>query len=432
MSMTMTGSQSLVSTEGILDSYQSFLRSLDTPVALGVALRLKYGEFDQIVSMSINPLDYTSSSQFRPDYQAVSGLKKAAFLRTSINKRKTARDKFVEAEERCKVTNRRFDDLMYGGGASQLLKGNSKMFVTLERAAKLIKKILGPVPSEMNYRFGPGVTSVVKRHVTTPKKYSSEVDVTPELFGCSLDVMGLAWVQHLETINIVSGSRIAFVPKDAKTDRTIAIEPHLNGYAQLGIGAYLRSVFKPWVDLSVGQEVNRFLASVAHEWRLATIDLSSASDTIARSLVWYLLPEEWATLLDSCRSHRYSFMGVQPGAEFEKFSSMGNGFTFELESIIFYALARAVGSREVFTATYGDDIIVEEHLFEDLCKVLEFCGFEVNWTKSFCRSPFYESCGQDFFHGTNVRPFFWKENSPTMVYKMANDISRYARLNIEP
>lgn len=426
--MTLKSNQSLVTSHEIVRSYMGFLCSLDTPVALGIYLRLKYEENDQVVNMSINPRDYESASQFKPDYQAISGLKKSAFLKTSIDKRQIALDKFLEAEERCRVTNLKFDDLMYGGGAEKLLLENPLIFGVLERAAKLIKRILGPIPESLDFRFGPGVTSYVKKHVTTPKKYAQEIDVSPELFDFSLDVMGPAWVRHLKTINLVKGSRIAFVPKDAKTDRTIAIEPHLNGYAQLGIGQHLRSRFKPWVNLSTGQEVNRFLASVAGEWRLATIDLKAASDTIARSLMWYLLPEEWVSLLDSCRSHSYSLDGSE-WTEFHKFSSMGNGFTFELESIIFYALSRACGSSRVMTATYGDDIICEAHVFDELEKVLEYCGFQVNWTKSFCGSSFYESCGADFFDGCNVRPFQWKENKPTMVFKMANDISRYARRN---
>jgi hypothetical protein len=429
MSMTLKPDESLVTAGTAIKLYQQFLRSINTPVALGVFLRLKYGEFSQIATMSINPGDYTHPSRFQLDYQAVSGLKKAAFLETGIDKRKAALDSFLDAEKKCKDTNQRFDDLMYGNGAQALLANNPKIFGALERAAKLIKRILGPIPSKFDFRFGPGVTSCVKRFVTTPKKYMSNLDVSPELYDFALSIAGPNWTSYVGAPQKVPGSRIDFVPKDCKTDRTIAIEPHLNGYVQLGIGSHLRDRFRPWVDLKFGQEINRFLASQAHSWRLATVDLKSASDTIARSLVWHLLPEEWAQLLDTCRSHRYQIGKDETWVEFEKFSSMGCGFTFELESIIFYALSRAVGSNRVLTAVYGDDIIVEEHLFDDLKEVLEYCGFTINGTKSFCRSAFFESCGADFFHGVNVRPFLWKELSPTFAYKMANDISRFSRLS---
>lgn len=427
MSMTLKSNQSLVTTDEIVRSYSEFLEALDTPVALSTFLLLKNRQYADVVTRSIDPKDYLSASHFRPDYQAVSGLKKAAFLTTSIDKRQAALNKFKEAEARCRDTNLRFNSLMYGGASLHENPEDLQIFVMLEKAAKLIKKILGSVPSELDFRFGPGVTSVVKKHVTLPKKYASEIDVTPQLFDSLLDILGPLWVRNLKTVNLVRGSHIAFVPKDAKTDRTICIEPHINGYAQLGLGSFLRSRFKSWVNLDTGQEVNRFLASMAQEWRLATVDLASASDTISRALIWYLLPEAWAELLDRCRSHSYNLDGVE--AEFEKFSSMGNGFTFELESIIFYALARASGSCEALTASYGDDIICEAACFDNLQKLLEFCGFEVNWNKSFHRSAFYESCGADFFDGQNVRPFLWKENKPSLVFKMANDISRYSRLN---
>lgn len=421
MSLTLKSNQSLVDVRGIIKSYSQFLEALDTPVALAVKLQLDAGEFSDVVTRKIDPRDYQQLSLFRLDYQAVSGLKKAAFLRTNIDKRKAAMKSFHDAEAKCQETNKRLNDLMDGK-----LIIDREIFATLERAAKLIKQILGPIPQSLNFKFGPGVTSSVKKYVTLPKKYASEIDVTPQLFCNLLDIIGPVWARELKTVNLVKGCKIAFVPKDAKTDRTIGIEPHLSGYVQLGIGGYLRERFRPWVNLSTGQEVNRFFASVAAEWRLATVDLKAASDTISRALIWYLLPEEWAMLLDKCRSQYYTLDGVT--REFEKFSSMGNGFTFELESIIFYALARASGSNRHLTAVYGDDIICEAAVFEHLQKVLDMCGFTVNWDKSFCRSAFYESCGSDFFNGVDVRPFMWKENKPSLLFKMANDVSRFARL----
>lgn len=424
MSLTLKSNQSLVDVRGIVRSYSQFLEALDTPVALAVKIQLDAGHFDDIVTRKIDPKDYQQLLPFRLDYQAVSGLKKAAFLETSIDRQAAALKTFWDAEAKCRETNKRLNDLMDGK-----LNIDSKIFATLERAVKLIKQILGPVPQALNFKFGPGVTSYVKKHVTLPKKYSSEIDVTPQLFCNLLDIIGPVWARELKTVNLVKGCKIAFVPKDAKTDRTIGIEPHISGYVQLGIGGYLRERFRPWVNLDTGQEVNRFLASVADDWRLATVDLKSASDTISRALIWYLLPEEWAMLLDKCRSQHFTLTGDQQLHEFEKFSSMGNGFTFELESIIFYALARACGSNRHLTAVYGDDIICEAAVFEHLQEVLNMCGFTVNWDKSFCRSAFYESCGSDFFNGVNVRPFMWKENKPSLLFKMANDVSRFARLD---
>ena len=72
-----------------------------------------------------------------------------------------------------------------------------------------------------------------------------------------------------------------------------------------------------------------------------------------------LLPEAWFDLLNDCRSQAVSYKGEW--IELNMFSSMGNAFTFELESLIFWAIANAVcycsGSRG-HISVYGDDIIV--------------------------------------------------------------------------
>lgn len=427
MSMKMKPTSSVVGTRQALAMFGRMLESMNTPVSLSCYMQIKYGEFTDLVDRKIDPTQYATAAAFRKDYQAVKGLSKAVFLDTTHDRRKSAVDKFWEAEKACGVTNERFDNLMYGDGLKKLEAEDPEMLQMLFRARNLIEKILGLYPKLGSMRFGPGVTSLVKRHVTLPKKYATSLHVTPELYSYWRDIVGTSWCKTVTNIDIVGGNTVSFVSKTAKVDRAIAVEPHVNVYAQLGIGDALRGRFRKWIDLDTGQDWNRYLASVAHSWRLSTVDLSSASDTISTSLIWFLLPEQWVALLDRCRSHRFTLDGKEYVNN--KFSSMGNGFTFELESIIFYAMARAAGSSRELTATYGDDIICEDHSFDNLNRLLNFCGFTVNADKSFSQSNFFESCGHDYFEGQNVRPFFWKDlNKPTMIYKMINDISRFAML----
>jgi len=54
---------------------------------------------------------------------------------------------------------------------------------------------------------------------------------------------------------------------------------------------------------------------------------------------------------------------------------------------------------------YGDDIAVRQSSALLLIETLKFCGFRTNVDKTFIHGPFRESCGADFFHGKNVRPF---------------------------
>jgi hypothetical protein len=422
MSISLKPDQSLVSGKQAIAAFSRLLESLNTAVSLSVYLQLKYGCYDDLVNRKIKPVDYANTALFRKDYQAVKGLSKAVFLPTSLDKRKAALDKFWEAEGKCAQTNSRFDALMYEGGLEKLLIDDPRMFSLLSRAQNQVHKILGETPHKAKFRFGPGVTSLVKRNVTLPQKYARVIHVTPELYPYWRDIVGPLWGSNINDVTIVTGNAISFVEKNAKTDRAIAVEPHVNVYAQLGIGGVIRDRLRRWVDLDTGQEVNRFLASKAQSWDLATVDLESASDTISRSLVWFLLPEKWAVLLDKCRSHRFTLNGVE--YESNKFSSMGNGFTFELETVIFYALARACGSHRVFTSAFGDDIIAEACVYSDLKRLLEFCGFTVNLDKTFACGSFYESCGSDFFDGVDVRPFFWKDLKPLTAFKFMNDISK--------
>jgi len=199
----------------------------------------------------------------------------------------------------------------------------------------------------------------------------------------------------------------------------------------LGFGALLRRQLKRFgVDLD-DQTRNQKLAGSALVTGLATIDLSSASDTVCRELVWLLLPFEWASLLDLARSEYAEVEGKE--LKLEKFSSMGNGFTFELETLVFYALALAAAGTRKGVNAYGDDIILPRAKAPILIETLNFLGFDVNTQKTFLAGRFFESCGMDFFDGFNVRPFFWKgqrDQHSVVIYTMMNSIRRYANMRL--
>jgi hypothetical protein len=119
----------------------------------------------------------------------------------------------------------------------------------------------------------------------------------------------------------------------------------------------------------------------------------------------------------------------------EKFSSMGNGYTFELETTIFAAIAMAVMPEsvvaEVDVFVYGDDIIVPKEHAEDVLAALKFCGFTPNKRKTFVEGPFRESCGGDSFLGAGVRPYYLKDevNEPQHWIALANGLYRSSHQN---
>jgi hypothetical protein len=209
---------------------------------------------------------------------------------------------------------------------------------------------------------------------------------------------------------VVEGSRITTVPKSIDIDRTIAIEPLLNVFLQLGVGTVIERRLKTrWGydlhDQGMNQDLSKE-ASITNE--MATIDLQGASDSIALLLCALLLPPAWYDLLFDLRSPIGELDGES--ITFEKISSMGNGYTFALETVIFGALVRCAmrrtGSRNMKSAVYGDDIILPTTAVDYLKTLLSLCGFSMNDDKSFVNGPFRESCGCDSFLGYDVRPVF--------------------------
>jgi hypothetical protein len=233
---------------------------------------------------------------------------------------------------------------------------------------------------------------------------------------------------------IYRGNEWTTVPKTALIDRSICIEPGANVFLQLGVGQILRTAARrAGIDLTT-QERNRMLAlegSSSSEW--ATIDLSSASDTIARYLVWMLFnyspkTRTWFKVMDSLRS-KFTYYG-EPLKRWElneKFSSMGNGFTFELETLVFKALADTVAEREggICAAVYGDDIIVTRDVFQPVCEVLQECGFLPNPKKSYSTSYFRESCGMNAWDGYELASYrLVSLKSLPEVYSFHNGLTR--------
>jgi hypothetical protein len=242
------------------------------------------------------------------------------------------------------------------------------------------------------------------------------------------------WFENdVANVTVRPGSALSFVPKNAKTDRPICIEPCLNGMVQVAIGEWLKSRLRRWgIDL-YDQGTNQRLAGEAWERGLATVDFSSASDTISREVVASLFPLDWYLFMSSFRC---SYTEDQTTGELlylEKFSSMGNGFTFEVETIIFFAIAAscceqlgirwAVGEN---LTVYGDDVILPAEAFALFERVSDYLGFMVNREKSFSAGCFFESCGHDFFQGVPVRPFYIRHWRVSDVFRITNAVHAMA------
>jgi hypothetical protein len=214
-----------------------------------------------------------------------------------------------------------------------------------------------------------------------------------------------------QELEVFESSVMFTVPKSSEIDRVACKEPEINMLLQRSVGQFIRRrlKLKAGIDLN-DQGINQSLARDALDLGLATLDLSSASDSISRQLVIELLPFEWWSLLDRVRVKSTLVDGQIH--ELEMFSSMGNGFTFELESLIFYALTRAVAYKSKVKgriSIYGDDIICSSRLGARLARVFHWFGFKVNAKKSNWTGLFRESCGKHYYDRREVTPFYVRE-----------------------
>lgn len=404
-------------------------RELNTPVSLKCASLLEAGEYLALASMKLDPHVYNDRVAFSRDFAAVELLRKFDGLPglTEELREASARSKAEHAEIQCLETNQRLL------GAEH---GEPTMSDSAWRAIQLASRKIHALLPEYDLirhlercRWGPGSDALNKRpYVSQYHKFKSIVTGTR---GCVPFVSALMDRNHLwagwlngqgsyegsftPSMVFFRGNGFLTVPKTALVNRPICVEPGANVYLQLGLGAMFRTALKRiGIDLD-SQELNRWLALLgSHTGEWATIDLSSASDTIARRLVQIIFSYSpklvtWLKVMEAIRSP-FTNWGSAKNPEWRlnhKFSSMGNGFTFELETLLFWALSSAaaeeIGGK--CAAVYGDDIIVSRDAFHHVSGVLEECGFTINLAKSYNSSYFRESCGMNAWDGYEIASY---------------------------
>lgn len=346
-------------------------------------------------------------------------------------RRSRAIEKWLTTERRNRATNVR----LYSGEADF---GYASSEDIIDFARRVIAKVLGQDVPRLYGSFSGGASTSVRRQPgAIARKFIGQADVTVEAWPYVLPMLleTYGWTQLQPEIlspRFVEGNVMFTVPKSTDIDRCACKEPDLNLFFQKGVGDYIRNrLRRVGIDLN-DQSCNRNLARVGSiDGSLATLDLSSASDSISTSIVARLLPPSWFDLLNALRSKRTVIDKVVH--ENEMFSSMGNGFTFELETLIFYSLARAVAyfSRmKGKISVYGDDIIVPVGIAARLARVFHFFGFLVNPKKSHWRGPFRESCGGHYYRGADITPIYVKRpiDSVTRLIQFLNQLRRWSSL----
>ena len=305
-------------------------------------------------------------------------------------------------------------------------------------------------------RLGPGASLGASGNDFYSKLFSSRLTSTSRYLCDSYR----QWVKQLPTWAdaeqsrsdtygepvLIDGSRISFVEKYTDISRVIFVESILGMFSQLGFGEILLKRLKEVFAISLDsqQSINRELAHKASEdGGLATIDLTSASDSISLKMLKEVLPPDFFGWLRLLRSDKAQ---VPDGdVELNMVSTMGNGFTFPLETVLFSCVVsaamrvhdlpmirngqrRRIPSRTANFGVYGDDIICPTEVVGKVLTLLRILGFEVNAEKSFVEGRFYESCGGDYYMGHHARGVYIKSlKSQQDRYVAINSLFEWSR-----
>lgn len=429
-----------------------FLRlceDVNTPRSLAASMLAKAGELVQLVALQVNPLDYRTAESYFKDNVVTEFLRKCDFSDASLRQRleQECWDRFCATEQTCYKTNVRLSYFI----DPFLTNNDVKLFDFVQRVKLRISRLVGRIPPDLSGGFGPGATLTNQsRRSTIPDKLGSEPCGTPDAFAiydalyseCAWERYGASGPDQRPR-RLSRGNRFFTVPKTMLSLRGACLSPNVNGFLQKGVGEYLRKRLEK-ADIYIGERsqpnplglpINSFTTADRHrrlaarasmDGSLATIDLSDASNTIAYNCVQALFPEDWFNLLTSLRER---FVQRPDGRwqRLEMFSAMGNGFTFEVETIIFWAIVKTI-CRSDEVSVFGDDIICPSNKADEVLWALRWFGFTPNPRKTFTTGPFRESCGGDYFDGVPVRAHYVKQPpaAPDEWITLANGLRRLA------
>jgi len=192
------------------------------------------------------------------------------------------------------------------------------------------------------------------------------------------------------------------------------------------------------------QSINQNLALLSSkDGKLATLDLSEASDRVHKDPVYRMLNvnPSLRDLVFITRSKRAA-VSKSEFVDLNKFASMGSALCFPIESLYFYILCICARlehkhlqpsietiykvTRDIYV--YGDDIIVPSNEVDSIITWLHIFGNKVGLAKSFWDGRFRESCGCDAYDGVDITPIYirqplhgkWKSNHIASFVATAN------------
>lgn len=334
----------------------------------------------------------------------------------------------------------------------------------LSRFDRVSELLWGPIGSQLDHlvydgslrpRHGPGKTADRSSGngkydnatwYTRLEEYFPSGDYRIANYGFSAVLEGVTYLEPGDEIP----SKVVSVPKTLKTPRIIAIEPTCMQYTQQALMEAFVVALEGNDSLkgAIGftdQVPNQRLARLGSSGEgLATIDLSEASDRVSNLLVLRMLKNfpHLSGAVQACRSTRADVpgYGITPLA---KFASMGSALCFPIEAMVFLTVICCGYEQELNrpltkdllsnflrkVRVYGDDIICPVEYVRSVVHNLELYGFKVNARKSFWTGKFRESCGKDYYDGSDVSVTYLRRNIPLQPSDVQGMISTFSFRN---
>jgi len=332
---------------------------------------------------------------------------------------------------------------------------NESDIADFKRVARLLfSSTLSKVDSDVYYgrllpKHGPGATA---DRLSSNQKYLSRYWTTrlEEIFPArEYLIPNESFYEALDRVDVVEpGSelpvRVISVPKTLKTPRIIAIEPSSMQFMQQAVyGSMIRHherdrLLSRVIGFDDQTPNQRMAAEGSIGGSLATLDLSDASDRVSNQLVRAMLSDHPHLLraVDATRSRRADVPGYGV-IRLSKFASMGSALCFPIEAYVFTTLIflgierslntplsrKTIHSFSGSVRVFGDDLIVPVDHVHTIVQTLEHFGASVGLDKSFWTGRFRESCGRDYFMGSDVSIVRVRQAFPTRWQDVTEVIS---------
>lgn len=326
----------------------------------------------------------------------------------------------------------------------------------------IVKQLLGPLDDRFLLpKFGSGYVS---EGYIDPNDKIDHLVIDPKLYltfrkqldnparGYFLPTIYRVLIHEKVARSIILTSRPKMVPKNMKTARSIVMEPDAYMMFQQEVLRWFKAsmqdgLLSSFVNLNDQEPNRRYALDGSYMFNVDTVDLSSASDRVHIDLVRAIFPKKHLLYLLGTRSSRVKLPdGSVVGLK--KFAPMGSALCFPVQCVCFTAIAllgylmhyygcHTIGDlrrdacylldikafmldmmtwqTDTYTSEYhaprvfGDDIIIDSRVTDDVLPLLRACGLVVNDSKSFFGGQYVrESCGIYAYNGHDITPSLFR------------------------